>query len=81
MKIKRLLSFIGLLATCSQVTLQAAGTLTPSDSTLQPMKIQDHHVEVMINNGFAQTEVTQIFHNPKQSNSRRTLYDSLTKTC
>lgn len=42
----------------------AAGTLTPVGSPDQPMRIVDHHVEVVINNGFARTEVTQTFANP-----------------
>lgn len=41
----------------------AAGTLTPTGSPHQPIQIVDHHVEVMINNGFARTEVIQTFRN------------------
>ena len=41
-----------------------AGTLTPKGSTDTPLQIVSHHAHVVINNGFAQTEVTQTFHNP-----------------
>jgi len=42
----------------------AAGTLSPAQSNLKPMEILDHHVNVVINNGFVQTEVIQTFSNP-----------------
>lgn len=42
----------------------AAGTLTPQGAGYQPIRIHDHHVHVVINNGFAMTEVTQTFFNP-----------------
>lgn len=42
----------------------AAGTLTPAGAGQLPIQIVDHHVAVVIDNGFAQTEVTQTFHNP-----------------
>jgi len=42
----------------------AAGILTPLGSTHQPVQIRDHHVNVVINNGFAATEVQQTFYNP-----------------
>jgi len=44
--------------------LFAAGTLTPSASTDQPIRIESHDVRVVINNGFAQTAVEQTFFNP-----------------
>lgn len=44
--------------------VHAAGTLTPQGATEQPIQIVSHHANVVINNGFAQTEVTQVFHNP-----------------
>src|SRR3989442_1575851 len=43
---------------------RAAGLLTPKDSSLPPLQIKDHSVKVVINNGFAVTEVDQVFHNP-----------------
>ena len=42
----------------------AAGILTPVGSQHQPIQIRDHHVNVVINNGFAMTEVLQTFYNP-----------------
>ena len=42
----------------------AAGILTPTGSTHSPIQIRDHHVNVVINNGFAMTEVHQTFFNP-----------------
>lgn len=47
---------------------QAAGILTPKGATQKPMQIKDHHVEVVINNGFARTEVQQTFFNPNDTN-------------
>ena len=42
----------------------AAGILTPTGSPHSPIQIRDHHVNVVINNGFAMTEVHQTFFNP-----------------
>ena len=42
----------------------AAGILTATGSNRQPVQIRDHHVNVVINNGFAMTEVYQTFYNP-----------------
>lgn len=47
-------------------TVDAAGVLTPIDSSQAPIEIRDHHVSVVINNGFAQTRVTQTFYNPNE---------------
>ncbi|RUA03365.1 MAG: VWA domain-containing protein [Deltaproteobacteria bacterium] len=46
----------------------AAGILTPTGSGHQPIQIVDHHVHVVINNGFAMTEVQQTFFNPNAEN-------------
>lgn len=46
------------------LTARAAGTLTTSTSGASPARIVDHHVEVLIDNGFVRTEVTQRFENP-----------------
>jgi Ca-activated chloride channel family protein len=43
---------------------RAAGTLTPVGSPDAPIEIRAHHASVVINNGFARTEVTQTFFNP-----------------
>jgi Ca-activated chloride channel family protein len=42
----------------------AAGTLTPVGSPKAPIQIREHHADIVINNGFARTEVTQTFFNP-----------------
>ncbi|MEA2488732.1 MAG: Ca-activated chloride channel [Acidobacteriota bacterium] len=42
----------------------AAGTLTPVGATQTPIQIKEHLVDVVIDNGFARTEVTQTFFNP-----------------
>lgn len=41
-----------------------AGTLTPVGSSHRPIQIRDHRVRVVVNNGFARTEVEQVFFNP-----------------
>ena len=46
----------------------AAGILTPTGSNHKPVRIRDHHVNVVINNGFAITEVYQTFYNPNPEN-------------
>lgn len=42
----------------------ASGTLTAQGAAEQPIQILDHHVDVVINNGFARVEVAQVFFNP-----------------
>jgi Ca-activated chloride channel family protein len=44
--------------------LFAAGTLTATTSGNAPMQIKEHVVNVVIDNGFARTEVMQTFFNP-----------------
>jgi len=44
--------------------VNAAGTLTPVGSPDRPIEIRAHHLSVVINNGFARTEVNQTFFNP-----------------
>jgi Ca-activated chloride channel family protein len=44
--------------------LFAAGTLTPVGSVDAPIQIKEHTVDVVIDNGFARTEVNQVFFNP-----------------
>ncbi len=66
MKIARLavlalLPALGILGTRPAL---AAGTLKPKDSGASPITIQDHHVDVVIRDGFARTTVTQVFSNP-----------------
>ncbi len=42
----------------------AAGLLAPVGSSHQPIQIRDHRVSVVVENGFAKTEVRQVFFNP-----------------
>lgn len=46
--------------------LFAAGTLTPKTAGHAPILIKDHSVDVVIDNGFTRTEVTQVFFNPNE---------------
>ena len=55
-----LILFLGMVPKASL----AAGILTPTGSGHQPIQIRDPHVNVVINNGFAMTEVQQTFYNP-----------------
>jgi len=57
-----LIFFLGMVPKASL----AAGILTPTGSGHQPIQIRDHHVDVVINNGFAMTEVQQTFYNPNR---------------
>jgi len=63
---KKLISFLILILIMGMVPRAslAAGILTPVGSGHQPIRIRDHHVNVVINNGFAMTEVQQTFYNP-----------------
>jgi len=54
---------LGILPALAGLSM-AAGTLTPRGSPDSPIQIRSHHAEVVINNGFAKTEVTQTFYNP-----------------
>lgn len=42
---------------------QAAGLLKPKGTNQDAVTIKSHHVDVTINNGFARTQVDQVFHN------------------
>ncbi len=43
---------------------QAAGLLTPTNGNLEQLSIKEHHVDVMIEDGYAVTTVSQVFKNP-----------------
>lgn len=45
-------------------SVHAAGLMTPTDGSKPPLSIKAHHVEVTIEDGYAITEVDQVFHNP-----------------
>jgi len=66
---KQITTFLLIIAMAAAASVcQAAGVLTPIGSKNQPIQIRDHHVNVVINNGFAQTEVHQTFYNPNNEN-------------
>lgn len=66
---KHIIRFLAIVALGMAATVShAAGILTPAGSNFQPVQIRDHHVEVVINNGFAITEVFQTFYNPNPEN-------------
>lgn len=56
--------FITLILVLVAPAVFAAGTLTPVGAADQPIQIKEHTVDVVIDNGFARTEVTQVFFNP-----------------
>lgn len=43
---------------------RAAGLMTPSDGGLPPLSLNEQHVTVDVEDGYAITEVEQVFHNP-----------------
>ena len=43
---------------------QAAGLMSPSSGDLPALEIRQHHVDVVIDDGYAITTVDQVFHNP-----------------
>jgi Ca-activated chloride channel homolog len=52
--------------------LFGAGTLLPTGSPHKPVELRSHQADVVINNGFAQVGVTQVFHNPNSSDLEAT---------
>ncbi len=45
-------------------TATAAGLLSPADGTTPALDIREHHVNVVLEDGYATTQVDQVFHNP-----------------
>ncbi len=67
MCVRRLLSAIAGIALSTMSIVRpasAAGILTPVTATTTPPVLVDHAVKVVLNNGFARTEVSQRFQNP-----------------
>ena len=52
------------IATLWSATSDAAGLLTPKDGSLPALDIRTHHVNVVIEDGYAVTTVEQVFRNP-----------------
>lgn len=48
-------------------TSQAAGLMTPSKANLPQLEIRQHHVDVVIEDGYAITTVDQVFYNPNDT--------------
>jgi len=48
-------------------TIQAAGLLTPTGSNFKQLEIRDHHVSVVIEDGYVITSVEQVFANPNDA--------------
>jgi len=59
------LTVIGML--CTTQPALAAGLLSPSDGSLPALTIREHHVKVIVEDGYAMTTVDQIFHNPNRT--------------
>ena len=56
---------VGIIASFFVVGVtQAAGLLQPADGSLPPLEIRDHEVQVVIEDGYAVTQVEQVFFNP-----------------
>ena len=65
-RFQRLLATVALTfsaLTATQHSL-AAGLMAPVDSNLPPLQIREQHVTVDVEDGYAITEVEQVFHNP-----------------
>jgi len=54
-------------------TVAAAGLLKPANGQLPDLQIRQHHVDVVIEDGYATTTVEQVFHNP-HSQSLEAIY-------
>jgi len=65
MRLSRLLgaAFIAAALVLSN-SVAAAGLLKPASSQLPDLQIRQHHVDVVIEDGYAATTVEQVFHNP-----------------
>lgn len=64
--IKKILSMVTLgaaMITGSPSTM-AAGLMTPTDASIPALEIKSHHVNVTIEDGYAVTQVDQVFSNP-----------------
>jgi len=59
---RRLIAILALTALAA--TAHAAGTLKPTSAGYQAIQIKEHHLTVVIDNGYARTEVVQLFSNP-----------------
>jgi Ca-activated chloride channel homolog len=63
---KRYAAAVGASALISHTAL-AAGLMTPASGNLPQLEIRQHHVSVVIEDGYAITTVDQVFYNPNDS--------------
>lgn len=57
---------VGIILLGATASVKAAGLMTPVDSSKPGLSIKSHHVNVTIEDGYAITEVDQVFSNPNQ---------------
>ncbi len=65
-RIKLSIAAIGIGLLASQGVL-AAGLMTPANSNLPELELKQHHVNVVIEDGYAVTTVDQVFFNPNDA--------------
>ena len=65
-RFQRLLATVALTLSALTATQHgiAAGLMAPVDSNLPPLQIREQHVTVDVEDGYAITEIEQVFHNP-----------------
>ena len=72
--IKKILSIVtlGAALVVGSPAAMAAGLMTPSDASIPALEIKSHHVNVTIEDGYAVTEVEQVFSNPNAQDMEAT---------
>lgn len=55
---------VALTLSLTAIATHAAGLLTPTNNNLPSLEIKEHHVNVVIEDGYAVTSVEQVFYNP-----------------
>jgi len=63
-KVLRSMAIVVVMTTLFAVPSFSAGLLKPKDSGLPDLEIRDHKVKVVVENGYAITQVEQVFFNP-----------------
>ncbi|MGB1311816.1 MAG: VIT domain-containing protein, partial [Leucothrix sp.] len=72
--IKKILSIVtlGAVLVAGSTSTMAAGLMTPSDASVPALEIKSHHVNVTIEDGYAVTQVDQVFSNPNSQDMEAT---------
>ena len=72
--IKKILSIVtlGTALVVSSPATMAAGLMTPSDASVPALEIKSHYVNVTIGDGYAVTQVDQVFSNPNATDMEAT---------